>query len=225
MKKLYLFLFCLFFLNLVKAQIGFHKFSIYGNVGLSIANNFDYQPSNTSFGELGLKYHLFNGFSVGINGNAVYFRKSLNATDFVASYYTQYNAGGVFAMYENEVIPKWFLGVGATLNFGIFSGKIYDDYGASLNQTSGILDNYLNKTVYNYVGFLNLRRHLTNRFDIQFGVSYNDFQSYYLDMYKTIDKVDNYLIGYGGLVFKFGNSDGGGSRINSRKLSCPNVRY
>lgn len=225
MKKLSLFLFCLFLLNSIKAQIGFHKFSIYGNTGLSIANNFDYQPSNTFFGEIGIKYHLSNGFSVGITGNAVYFRKSINLKDFLVSYYTQYNAGSIFAIYENELIPKWFLGVGVTLNFGKFSGKIYDNFGANLNQTSEIFGNYLSRTVYNYVGFLNVRRHLTNRFDIQLGVSYNNFQSYYLDMYKTTDKVDNYLIGYGGLVFKFGDADGGRSKINSSRIRCPNVRY
>jgi len=225
MKKLSFFLFCLFLLNSIKAQIGFHRFSVYGNAGLSLVDNFDFKTTNTSFGELGIKVYLFNGFSVGINGNAVYFKKSLNPKDFVVSYYTQYNAGGIFAMYENEVVPKWFLGVGTCLNFGIFSGKIYDNYGYSLSQTSGILDNYLNRTVYNYVGYINLRRHLTNRFDIQFGASFNNFQSYYLDMYNTNDKVDNYIIGYGGLLFKFGNADGGRSRINSRRLSCPNVRY
>ncbi len=225
MKKILLFLFCLFLLNSIKAQIGFHQFSIYGNLGLSITDNFDYKPTNTAFGEVGFKYYLSNGFSVGINGNIVYFKKALNTNEYVSSYYTQYNAGGVFVMYENEIIRKWFLGIGGTLNFGIFSGKIYDNYGSSLNQTAGILNNYLQKTVYNYVGFINLRRHLTNRFDIQFGLSYNDFQSYYLDMYKTTDMADNYLIGYGGLVFKFGKADGNGGGINSKRLSCPNVRY
>lgn len=225
MKKLYLFLFCLFLLNSIKAQIGFHRFSIYGNAGLSLVDNFDYKTTKTLFGELGIKFYLLKGFSVGINGNAVYFKKSLNLNDFVVSYYTQYNAGGVFVMYENEVTPEWFLGVGSCLNFGVFSGKIYDNYGSNFGQTSGILDTYLNRTVYNYVGFLNLRRHLTNRFDIQFGASFNNFQSYYLDMWKTTDKVDNYIIGYGGLVIKFSDADGGGSRINSRRLSCPNVRY
>lgn len=225
MKKFYLFISFLCFINSIKAQIGFHKFSIYGNAGLSVADNFDYKTTNTSFGELGIKFHLFNGFSVGINGNAVYFKKALNSSDYIASYYTQYNAGGVFAMYENEVITKWFLGVGGMLNFGIFTGKIYDNYGSNLNQTSGILETYLNRTVYNYVGFLNLRRHLTNRFDIQFGASFNNFQSYYLDMYKTTEKVDNYIIGYGGLVFKFGEANGEGVGINSRRISCPNVRY
>jgi hypothetical protein len=225
MKRIYTLIICLFILITLKAQNGFHRFSIYGNTGLSIRDNFEYKTSNTSYGEFGVKFYLLNGFSVGLNGNAVYFRKSININDFIASYYTQYNAGGLFIIYENEIIPKWYLGIAGSANFGVFSGLIYDNYGNHLKQTTGILDTYLNRTVFNYVGTLNLRRKLTNRVDIQIGASYNDFQSYYLDMYNTSNTVDNYIIGYGGLVFNFGKSNGEDLIINSKKISCPNVRY
>jgi hypothetical protein len=225
MKKFFLIITCLFLLNPSYSQNGFHKFSVYCNTGYSIYNNFDFKPSNSSFGEVGIKLYLLKGLSVGLNGNAVYFRKSINLSDFVVSYYTQFNAGGAFLMYENEIIPNWYLGIGANFSFGIFSGMIYDNYGIQLKQTSGILETSLNRTVRNHVGFVNIRRKITNHFDIQLGVSYNDFRSNYLDMYKSSEQVDNYMVGYGGLLYNFGNSNGENIKINSRKISCPKVKY
>ena len=217
---------CIFFLvNSAKSQIGFHKFSMYGNGGVSIYDNFDYHPTNTAFGELGARYHLGKGLSVGLNVNSVFFRKAINLNEYVASFYTQYNALGISTLYENEIFTKWYLGIGGSLNFGLFTGKIYDNFGGKLGLTSGVLDVYLDRRVYNYVGNINLRTFLTNHLDFQFGVSYNHFQSYYLDMYNINDKLDTYILGYAGLVFEFGEADRVGVGINSKRLKCPNVNY
>ena len=44
-------------------------------------------------------------------------------------------------------------------------------------------------------------------------------------MYNINDKLDTYFIGYVGLVYKFGEADGMGVGINSKRLKCPNVNY
>lgn len=204
--------------NSAKSQIGFNKFSIYGNGGVSINDNYDYHPTNTAFGELGARYHLGKGLSVGLNINSVFFRKAINFNDFVVSFYTQYNGLGISTLYENEIFTKWYLGIGGSLNFGLLAGKVYDNFGDNLVLTSGV-------RVLNYVGNINLRTYLTSNLDFQLGVSYNHFQSYYLDMYKINDKLDTYFIGYVGLVYKFGEADGVGVGINSKRLKCPNVNY
>lgn len=232
MKKIIFFVVILFTINSLQAQLRESRWSIYGNAGYPLLNNFDFKPTLGAFGDFGIKYNIVGGLSIMVDGNSTFFKKQINFNYLVANYFTQVMGVGVNLMYEFETSPKWHIGIGGGYNYGIFTGRAYaPDLAEYFNQT-GLTQFKFTENTSSFKGIVNFRRYLTKYFDAQLGVSYYATQSPYYDMYAPVKdkRNDTYTMIYGGLLLKlnkglFGNGGGSGGGRGSRRLSCPNVRF
>lgn len=230
MKKIVFFIFTALHINNLQAQIRDPKWSIYGNAGYPVLNNFDFKPTLGAFGDLGIKYNIIGGLSIMVDGNSTFFKKKINFNYLVANYFTQVMGVGVNLLYEFEVSPKWHIGIGGGYNYGIFTGRAYSpDFDEYFAQT-GLTKIKFTENTSSIKGTFNIRRYLTKYFDAQLGVNYYATQSYYYDMYTPVNnkQYDTYAMVYGGLLIKLnlGSSNSGGAgQKGSKKLACPNVNF
>ncbi|MFA9213627.1 MAG: hypothetical protein ACEQSR_07250 [Candidatus Methylacidiphilales bacterium] len=226
MKKIIFFIFIVLCISNLHAQLKESKWSIYGNAGYPILNNFDFKPTLGAFGDLGIKYNIVGGLSVMVDGNSTLFKKQVNFNYLVANYFTQVMGVGVNLLYEFEASPKWHIGIGGGYNYGIFSGRAFAPDLAEYFTQTGLTQFKFTENTSSIKGMVNFRRYLNKYFDAQLGVSYYASQSYYLDMFTPANdkRYDTYTVIYGGLLLKL-NGLGGGGKKGSRKLACPNVNF
>ncbi len=230
MKKTIFFILIVLYVNNLQAQLKEPRWSIYGNAGLPLLNNFDFKPTIGAFGDLGIKYNIVGGLSIMVDGNSTFFKKQINFNYLVANYFTQVMGVGVNLLYEFETSPKWHIGIGGGYNYGIFTGRAFaPDLAEYFNQT-GLTKFKFTENTSSIKGMVNIRRYLTKYFDAQLGVSYYATQSPYLDMYAPVNdkRNDNYAMVYGGLLIKLNlcsSNSGGAGKKGSKRLACPNVNF
>jgi hypothetical protein len=215
MNKFITFLIIQFCLTSLNAQ---NRISIYGNAGTAIITNFDYKPSISAYGDLGIKYSFYKGLSVSLEASSILFKQSTDISKFIANYYTQTNGLGLVLLHETPISQNWYLGVGAGVSVGMFSGRVYAQNEPVYFLLTGLSDIRLKETITTYKGLVNFRRILNKHFDAQIGLSFNYAQSNFLDMYTELNnkKNDVYTVLYAGFLFKLSKG-----HKNSKSLKCP----
>ena len=225
MRKFNTLLFLSILANQLIAQNQNRRISIFANAGYLTINNFDYRPTYSAFGQVGVKCDLFKNTSVSVDINSLLIRKLITPADAVQSYNVQADGVGITAMYEKEVRPDWFLGFGISLNAAKIKGNAnYESRFVDLNTDNQ--GEYLDRTVLNYKYVANIRRVINKKYDIQAGVSFNDFQFHYLDMfYGNNNKIDRFILVHLGLTYKFLKSGYSNSYKSQKgqKLKCPRI--
>jgi hypothetical protein len=203
-----------------------YSFAFYANWGYC-PTNFEYKPTATAYGAIGARYNFWRGLSVCADLNSYYFKKVTDFNDAVANYYTQVAGADVYLLYEFVPIKTTFIGLGAGVNGGVFRGRMYT-HDQSFYETTGRWDNFiLNQPVRNWKLLINFRKILTDKFDLQAGLAYNYFESYYLDMHVSTH-MDTFFTGYVGVIYKLDGNDGHqveGAWRNSKNITCPGLRY
>jgi hypothetical protein len=198
-----------------KAQ---NKLSIYGNIGFPFITNFEYKPNVSFYGNFGVKYNFYKGVSVSLESSAVIFKQSTDISILVANYYTQTNGLGFVLMNETSFSKNWYLGIGAGVSIGMFTGRVFAQNEGFYYQLTGLSKIRFSEIISTFKGQLNFRRKLNKYFDTQFGLSYNYAQSNFLNMYTEVNKKkdDTFTVLYAGFLYKFGNGPKG-----SKSLKCP----
>ncbi len=190
-------------------------FSIYANGNYAVTY-FDFNTPNAYFIEAGVRFNLFDGLQIGLQGTRHNFEKSFTTETAPIYAYTTTLTGIEFdVIYEFKVGKKLFIGPGIGLNFS----KYYNTF--TTNAATFVVD--LPKPIYIYRYFFNARYPLGNIIDLQFGASINEAQSKYLDGIQTQKNfaTDIFFGAHVGVLYHVGAKANKRRFSKSRKLRCP----
>lgn len=224
MKYLYALIFTLLFNQNSFCQNRYPRLSLYGNVGLPVQTNFDFKPTHSAYGDIGLKIKLIGGLALQVEGNTMFFKQKINFDKLVANYFTQVIGLGAGLLYEKNIGRKWFVGIGGAYNFGMFTGRAYAPLQQVYFDLTGF--NQIKTTGYvsNIKGNFQVRRMLNSYFSAQIGVSYHQSNTHLLDMFGIPGKseLDAFTVLYAGLTLNLDNVFGlNSNRKGSKRMICP----
>ncbi len=199
----------------VKAQRDQVPFSLYvnGNYALTM---FDINTPTAFFFEGGLRFNIIGGLHVGLQGTYHSFVKSASPSpDPIKGYETTLTGGEVNLIYEFPVGSKLFIGPGVGLNVSTYTN--------SYTTSDATFKVALTKPIYVYRYFVNGRVPMGNLIDFQFGVSFNDAQSKYMDGFPAQKNfgTDVFIGTHVGLLYHVGAKANKRRFSKSRKLRCP----
>lgn len=181
----------------IPREIWHQQLSIYGNLGY-IQTNFDVNADNANYGEVGLKYSLRNGkgsYSILVSIDQQHFKKDESADKHVTMFDIHVFGKKIGVMFEYELTDNLFLGIGANVGKGFFGyqGKLAD------NQPAPELKDFL---YYENI-VINLRKNISKKFGLQFGICNTVLETYYADLYKDqkSPKKDEYYAVHFGILY------------------------
>lgn len=190
-------------------------FSIYLNANYAYTV-FDVNTAKAGFGELGVRFNAFDGLQIGLQATYHQFTKDQFDLQAASLYSTTLMGAELNALYEFKVQNDIFIGPGLGFNVSTFKNE------TTFNNEVKVSSN-LTKPIYVYRLFVNARKALTSKFDIQGGLSWNMPQSKYMEgvaLQKKGFDTDNFLGMHVGVVYHLGSKVP--KRFSrSRRLRCP----
>ena len=198
--------------------------SLYVNGGYALTL-FEVKTPYGGWGDLGVKYTFEGGVSLLGCVHAETFIKLYEANNpMILRYNTQMLGASFGVIYEVDLGRGFYWGPGVMVSDLFFRSNGYAP--AGFVSTSNYNDLFKSPIIYSARLFMNIRKKLGRRVDIQIGGEYNQLGTYYADLY-TIDgkpKYDGYLGGYLGFVYHMGVPSFHGakqSKFRIDMLGCP----